>query len=70
MYTGFWWGNLRQRDHLEDIGIDGRRILILIFRKWNIIGVWPGSSWLRLGTGGGQSGNEPSGFITCGEFLD
>jgi hypothetical protein len=22
-YTGFWWGNLRERDHLEDLGIDG-----------------------------------------------
>ena len=23
-YTGFWWGNLRERDHLEDPGTDGR----------------------------------------------
>jgi hypothetical protein len=22
-YTGFRWGNLRERDHLEDPGIDG-----------------------------------------------
>jgi hypothetical protein len=20
---GFWWGNLRERDHLEDPGVDG-----------------------------------------------
>ena len=19
-----WWGNLRERDHLEDLGVDGR----------------------------------------------
>jgi len=25
-YTGFWWGNVRARGHLED-GVDGRIIL-------------------------------------------
>jgi hypothetical protein len=24
---GFWWGILRERDHLEDLGIDERIIL-------------------------------------------
>jgi hypothetical protein len=27
------WGNLRERDHLEDTGVDGRIILRCIFRK-------------------------------------
>jgi len=31
----------------------GRIILRWIFRKWDV-GVWTGSSWLRIGTGGGQ----------------
>ena len=31
---GFWWGNLRERDHLEEPGIDGTIILRGIFRKW------------------------------------
>jgi len=26
VYAGFWWGNLRERGHLEDPGIDGRII--------------------------------------------
>jgi len=27
VYTGFWWGNLRKREHLEDPVVDGRIIL-------------------------------------------
>jgi len=33
--TGFWSGNLRERDHLEDPGVDGRVLLKWIFGKWN-----------------------------------
>jgi hypothetical protein len=24
MHTGLWWGNPWERDHFEDLGIDGR----------------------------------------------
>ena len=51
--TGFWLGNLRERDHWEDPDIDGRIILRWIFRKWGE-GVWAGSMWLRTGAGGGH----------------
>jgi hypothetical protein len=44
--TGFWWENLRERDHLVDPGVDGRIIVRRIFRKWKV-GVWTGLSWLR-----------------------
>ena len=60
-YTGFWWGNLRERDP----GVEGRIILRWIFRKWD-----------RSGSGQGQvagtceCGNEPSGSLKCEEFLD
>jgi hypothetical protein len=67
VYTGFWWGNLRERGHLGDPGVDGRIILRWIFRKWDVR-VWTGSSWLRLGTC--ECGNESSGSINCGEFFD
>ena len=38
-YTEFWWGNLRERDHLEHPGVVGRIILRWIFRKWDIRGM-------------------------------
>jgi len=74
-YTGFWWGNLKEIDHMKDPGVDGRIILRWICRKetdhmkdpgvdgriilrWicrkSDVGVWTGSNWLRIGTGGGH----------------
>jgi len=42
-----------ERDHLEDAGLDGRIILSLIFRKWNVSS-WTGLMRIRLGAGGGH----------------
>ena len=42
---------MREKDHLENPGEDGRKILSWNFRKWDV-GLWTGSSWLRIGTGG------------------
>jgi hypothetical protein len=67
VYTGFWLGNLRERDQFRDSSIDGRIILRWIFRKCDV-GAWTGLSWLRRGTG--EWGNGPSGSIKCGEFLN
>jgi hypothetical protein len=36
LYTGFRWGNLRERNHLEDPGVDRRIILRCIFRYWGV----------------------------------
>jgi hypothetical protein len=60
-----------EKDHLGDPGVDGRIILRWIFRWWDV-----GYGLDRSGSGQGQvvgtceCGNEPSGSIKCGEFLD
>jgi hypothetical protein len=51
VHTGFWCGNLRERDNLEDPDIDGRIILKLIFYK-SVGQVWTVLIWLRIDTSG------------------
>jgi hypothetical protein len=34
------------------------------------VGAGTGSNWFRIGTGDGECGNETSGYLKCGEFLD
>jgi len=60
-----------ERDHLEDLG-EGRRIILKwIFKKWDGKHVLdrPGSGQGQM-AGTCECGNEPSGPIKCGEFLD
>jgi hypothetical protein len=33
MHTGFWWGDLREREHFEELEVGERIILKRIFRK-------------------------------------
>jgi hypothetical protein len=46
------WRNLRERDHLEVIGVNGGiMVLKWMVKKWNTE-AWIGLIWLRTGTGG------------------
>ena len=50
MHTGFWWGNVLERDHLEDPGLDGRINIKMDLQEvgW---GAWTEFIWLRTGGG-------------------
>jgi len=51
VHTAFWWGTLRERDHLEDPGMGEDNIKINLQEVgW---GAWTGLIWLGRGIGGG-----------------
>ena len=51
--TVFLWGNLRERDHLEDPDIDGSIILRWFLRKFDGGGAWTVLMCVRIETSGG-----------------
>ena len=50
VYTAFY---LRERDHFGDPGVDVGTRIRLNFR-YSGVTVWAGSSWLKIGKGGGD----------------
>ena len=70
MYTSFWRGTLKERDHLEGLDIDERIILKVIFKK---LVVWYGLDCSGCGqgqvAGSCECGNGPFGSMQYKEFL-
>jgi hypothetical protein len=56
VFTGFWLGGLKARDHCEDLGVGGR-----IKLRWSELDS-AGSGW-GPAAGFCDHGNEPSGSI-------
>jgi hypothetical protein len=67
VHTGIWWGNLRERDHLQDPCFDGKIIIRWIFRKWK-----GDMDWINLAQDRDncKNCNELSGSIKCRELAD
>jgi hypothetical protein len=61
VHAGFWLEDLMERNHLEDLGLDERIILKLIFRARS------GSGWGQM-AGDCVCGNGHSGSIKCGNL--
>jgi len=72
MHIDFWWGNLKERDNLEDMGVERLKDNIKMDSgeiEWDL---WIGLFYIRIGAGGGgavRSGNALSSFIKFGEIL-
>jgi hypothetical protein len=48
LHTGLWWGDLRERGHLKDIGLNEKILLNWVLTKWNGE-AGTGLIWLSIG---------------------
>jgi hypothetical protein len=46
VHIGFLWGDLRERDHLEDLGVGGDNIKIDLQESGGK--TWTGLIWIRI----------------------
>jgi hypothetical protein len=61
----FWYVNLKERGHLENLGIERRIVSKWVFNKWD-------ADWIELTQDRDRCkwGNELSGSTKCRELLD
>jgi hypothetical protein len=71
VYKTLFLRSLKERDHSEDLGVDGRIILKCILRKYSRdVDFYSSGSGSRLRASFFKLGNEPSGLIKGGNFLN
>jgi hypothetical protein len=71
VHTGYWWGNLKEGDHLEDLGGDGGINIKMDFKEivWECMGLnLSDSRWGQV-VGCCEHCSELLGCIKYGEFL-
>jgi len=63
-HMGVWWENMKERNILEDLGVDENAIWKGVLKKF-VENACTGLIWLRLGTNGGicEGGDEPFGVM-------
>ena len=66
VHTGFLWEYLSERDHLEDLSVDGKMILKWIFEMGKYGMECSGSGYGQV-AGAYECSNELPGSIKCGE---
>jgi hypothetical protein len=52
VFTGFWLGSPKVRDHWDDLGVGGRITLRWTLGRWGFMGR-TGLGWLRIESSGG-----------------
>ena len=52
MHRGFWWGDLNERNYMEDLDVDRKVLLNYIFKMLDE-GAWTGLMCFRIRTDGG-----------------
>jgi len=71
VHTGLWWGDLGERNNLQDLGVDGRIILKSVFQDigW-VCRLYSFCSGPEQVAGSCEYDYELSCLIKCREFLE
>ena len=70
-HSGFWCGNMKERDNLWDLGVDDTIVLKLILNK-QVNRAWTGYIWLMIGPSldSCEHGHEPYRSVGCEQLPD
>ena len=70
MHAGIWWINLTERNHLKDLGVDGRIILKRMKTRVSIGWIDLAQDYVQVVMGSFECCTEPLDFPKRRGFLD